>query len=348
MSGTARYPQWAVVGTRVAAIVIPGTILAAVLPLDVGWLIDDARTMRFPQADGVVTVSEFNAWPGGGRCDWVLRYAYTVDGTTYTGTRYSPAGDTGYHERDVGRLAAAFPVGARVPVAYDSGDPATAYLRPFQPGQVFERALLVLFVAGLVGFYVGAALFAPLFGPEPAPPPREFDPDDPRQVARTRDGVRVRLPADSLVHPVLGVLLAGGVGVLIFRTRPTAPDPYPWWAGFLIAVAAPLLVGLLTVPFRRAVVLLDAARPRLVVRPGRLWPRVVVPLNRVVGVWVVRRTYAAKGGRVTYYRVEVGRSVPGVVRDVPLTEYLSEADADALAAWLRDRLGLPRAGLDEG
>jgi hypothetical protein len=143
------------------------------------------------------------------------------------------------------------------------------------------------------------------------------------------------------------VLLAVGLGVLIFRARPAPPDPYPWWAGLLI-VAAPLVAGLLALPFRHAVVLLDAARPRLVVRPGRLWPRVIVPLNRAVGVWVVRRTYAAKGGPVTYYRVEVGRSVPGVVRDVPLTEYRNPADADALTAWLRERLGLPRLGLGDG
>jgi hypothetical protein len=344
MSGVTRHPRWAVIVTRVAVIVIPGILFTAAFPMALGWLIEDARTVRFPQAEGVIIVSEFKRGSDGGRYDWVLQYTYTVGGTTYTGTRYSPNAETRYHERDAGRMAAAFPVGARVPVAYDPDAPTVAYLRPGQPGQLFERALLVLTVVGLAGGYVAIALSAPLGGADPAPLPRPFDPGDPRQVAHTPDGVRARLPAESLIHPVLGVLLAGGLGVLIFRNRPTAPDPYPWWAGFLIVVAAPLLTSLLTVPLRRATVLLDATRPRLVVRAGRWWPPVVVPFDRILGVQVIPHTYSGKGGPITYHRVAVLRSVPGDAREVALTEYLNKADADELAAWLRDRLGLSSVG----
>jgi hypothetical protein len=344
MSAAIRHPQWPTIAMRVAAIVIPGILFAAGFRMALGWLIDDARTTQFPRTEGVVTVSEFKPGAGGGRYDWALEYTYTVAGTTYMGTRYSPAGGGWYYERDAGRMAAAFPVGARVPVAYDPDAPAVAYLRPGQPGQLFERAMLVLIAVGLAGGYVAIAVSAPSDGSDPAPLPREFDPAAPRQVTHAPDGVRVRLPAESLIHLVLGVLLAGGLGVLIFRTRPTPPDPYPGWVGFLIAVAVPLLVSVLTIPFRRTTVLLEAARPRFVIRRGRLWPPPVVPFDRVVGIQSYPHTYSGKGGPITYHRVAVLRAVPGDVREVVLTEYLNKFDADALAAWLRNRLGLPVPG----
>src|SRR5687768_16650550 len=105
MGGTSRHPWSAVLAMRAAAVLLPCAVFAAVALPVVRWpLVEDVRTMRFPQTEGIVTVSEFKQSPGGGRrYEWALRYTYEIDGTAYTGTHYSPAGDSWYYEKDVGR-----------------------------------------------------------------------------------------------------------------------------------------------------------------------------------------------------------------------------------------------------
>ena len=345
-TGEAKRPQGcAVAVTRVAALVIPGVILAAVGPVVLRWLVLDVRSLGFPLADGVVTVSEVKQQGRMERYDWTLEYRYTVNGREYTARRYDYAGGMygWFHHDDMNRLLAAFPVGARVGVAYNPDDPADAALRPGQPGQLFERAALVLFVFGLAAAYFWFALLGP---PADAPWPRRFDPADPRQVAPTPDGFRVRLPAVPLIHPLLVFFVAGCLLVLITRVRPTAPDPYPWWAGFLIVVGTPALVVVLAVLSRRPVLRLDSTRRVLIHEPGWPWLRVEVAYTAAAEVRVVPRTQHLKGGRVaTLHQVVVTHAVAKWSWPVVLCEYGNEADAEALATWLRERVGpsSPRA-----
>src|SRR5687768_12576383 len=113
-----------------------------------GWFTRDVRSLGFPLADGVITVSEGKQHDRMARYDWELEYKYAVGGREYTGRRYAytEAGWNWYRERDVNRMLAAFPVGTRVAVAYNPDDPADAALRRGQAGQLFERAALLLLV----------------------------------------------------------------------------------------------------------------------------------------------------------------------------------------------------------
>jgi hypothetical protein len=340
-TGEAKWPRGcAVAVSRVAALVIPGVILAGVGPVVLRWLVLDARSLAFPLADGVVTVSEAKKQGRMERYDWTLEYAYIVDGREHTGRRYDYAQVMygWFHHDDMNRLLAAFPVGARVGVAYNPADPSDSALRPGQPGQLFERAALALFVFGLAAAYFWFALLGP---PADAPCPRQFNPDDPRQVAPAADGFRVRLPAVPLIHPLLVFLAAGCLIVLITRVRPTAPDPYPWWAGFLIVVGTPVLIVLIAVLSRRPVLHLDSARRVLIHEPGWPWSRVKIAFGAVAEVRVAPRTEQRKGGHVAvFHQVVVTHAVAKWSWPVVLCEYEHEADADALAAWLRERVGL--------
>jgi hypothetical protein len=237
-------------------------------------------------------------------------------------------------------MLVAYPPGSRVSVAYDPVDPSAAVLRRGQPGQLFERAAIVLGVFGLWGPYWWFALFGQ---PEPRPDTRRrFDPHDPGP--RTPDsagGSTVRLPVESLIHPLLVFLVAGLFVVLIARTRPSPPDPYPWWQGFLSYVVAPAVVLLLALLRRRPTLTADAGHRRLVRAAG--WPRAQqeVPFAAVKEVRVGPHRIPVKGGQfVITHQVMLTCRAAGPAPEVVLGEYEYPADADALAAWVREQVGL--------
>lgn len=324
---------------RVAAVVIIGAVGAALLPQAVQPLTRDARTMNFPRAEGVITASEPLTQEGSRTRNWKLAYSYTVDGKNYAGTRYAFTEPTWYYPEDIARLTAAFPAGARVPVAYNPDDPADAALRPGQPGQLVERGALALVVCGIAAGLVGAALFAP-WNAADTPLPRRFDPDNPRHVERTHDGTLIRLPATYVVHPLLAIFLIGCVIVLIARNRPTPPDPYPLWAGVLIAVAAPLLALALFGLTRFPRIAIDSWHKRLIFRAGWPWRELRLAFRDVGAVGVTTREQKQKGGGViTYYQVTLYYTPRGRLREIVMCEYENSADAHALVAWLRARLG---------
>ena len=318
------------------------TVIAAGLCFAIGRpFVQDVRSMQYPRTDGAVTVSEIRE-PSPRRPDWHLEYTYTVGERTYTGTRYEypeSGQSTRYDSEDRARLLAALPVGSKVAVAYNPADPVDSVLRPGQPGRLFERVALVLAVLGIAGMYSWAILFD--WHPTPYRRPPLFDPANERHIERTRAGLLVRLPPTYVVHPLLAMLALGFLVVLVARTRPTAPDPYPWWAGFLVVVAAPAAVLTLLLLPRFPTLTVDVGRRRLLFRPGCPWRSVALAFREVQGVGLTTRAEPQKGGgRVTYYRVILFQTVRGRTRELLLSEYMSVADADALVTWLRERTGL--------
>ena len=319
---------------RILALLFLGVVYAAMLAWAVPRLVRDARTVQYPFADGVITASEPRDLPLSKMNYWKLEYTYVVGGRTYAGTRYSFADDIKYHRDDLHRILAAFPVGARVAVAYDPDDPAEAALRPAQPGHLFEWVGMLLAGTAIAGLAAIAILFAGIA-------PHEFDPDDERCVAHTREGLLVRLPAAFLFHPVLTMGVLFGLLVLVVFLRPTVHDAYPWWAGFLFVVCGPAIVITMLVLVRYPTLLVDEDRRRLVLTPGWPWAKVECAFPEVTDVCVTPRTETLRDGSTTAlsYRVTVTHTVRGAHRDLMLCEYLNRDDADALAAWLRDRLG---------
>ncbi|MEZ4700307.1 MAG: DUF3592 domain-containing protein [Rhodothermales bacterium] len=86
---------------------------------------------------------------------YVVKYSYEVEGTSYTGTRYSLGNgdhaegkdfDTEEEARAAGQQR--FPVRSAVPVAYDPEDPTMAVLRAGASGATYVPLILgVLFLA---------------------------------------------------------------------------------------------------------------------------------------------------------------------------------------------------------
>ena len=298
-------------------------------------LVRDVRTVQYPFTEGAITVSEPRDLPLSKMNYWKLEYTYTVDGRAYTGTRYAVAGDGRYYRDDLLQILATFPVGARVPVAYNPDDPADAALRPAQPGHLFEWVGILL--AGTVVALLAA--FAILFG---LIRPREFDPDNERCIARTREGSLVRLSSAFLIHPSLTFCVVLGLIFLVAFFRPTVHGAYPWWAGFLIVVGAPALVVTMFALMRRQTLLIDEPRRQLLYTPGWPWAKVELAFSEVIDVRVVPRTTPSKDGGTTdlSYGVTVTHTARGEPRDLTLCEYLNRDDAAVLVAWLRDRLGV--------
>jgi len=298
-------------------------------------LVRDARTVQYPFAEGVITVSEPLDLPLSKMNYWRLEYTYTVDGRTYTGTRYAFAGDSKYHRDELHWVMAAFPVGGRVPVAYNPADPTDAALRPAQPGHLFEWVGILL--AGTVVVFL--AVIAVIFG---GAVPRLFDPDDERCVVHTREGLLVRLPPTFVIHPTVTFTVLLSLIVLVAFLRPTVHDPYPWWGGFLIVVCAPALVITMLALTRHPTLLVDEDRQRLLFTPGWPWAKVELAFSEMIDVRVSPRTYTPRDGSTTTLslQVTVTHTVRGAQRDLILCEYFNRDDADALVAWLRDRLGM--------
>jgi hypothetical protein len=306
----------------------------AMVAVVVPRLVRDVRTVQYPFAEGVIAVSEPRDLPLSKMNYWKLEYTYTVDGRTYTGTRYSFTGDDRYFRDDLLRILAKFPVGGRVSVAYNPDDPADAALRPTQPGHLFEWVGILL--AGTAGALL--AVLAVLFA---GAAPRLFNPDDERCVAHMREGPLVRLRATFVIHPTVTMSVLLGLIVLIVFLRPTVHDPYPWWAGFSIVVCAPALVITMLALTRHPTLLVDEDRQRLLFTPGRPWANVELAFSDVIDVRVTPLTTTLKNGSTTTigYKVTLTHTVRGVQRDLILCDYFNRGDADALVAWLRDRLG---------
>lgn len=120
---------------------------------------------RWPRVEGMVTKSEtrsrrFQMDDAPPRVDVVpaVEYAFTVQGRRYTGTRIGL--NTEYAGVDVAALVARYPVGARVPVYYDPGNPIDCVLEPLANKGILFDFLKLAGIAVLIGgvvYFGGAA-----------------------------------------------------------------------------------------------------------------------------------------------------------------------------------------------
>ena len=287
------------------------------------------RASRFPTTDGVITRSAVKTdrdKDGVYRLD--VAYEYEVGGRRYTGTRYSYT-EIGTNTEAWDRIRDQLPVGTRVSVAYDPDAPAESLLRPGFTG--FHLTLVWFLtpfnVIGIVGWVVRAR--------------RGGDSADPRGAMRTATGWRVRLTDSGRIGcfavAFLGITFCGTfVWALGFGFNP------PVWAagwGYVVAVVVAGVVSSWS-----ALPWLEVDEVARVVRLPA--PSLEIPFAVIHDVIVTHEEKIDSDGDMSYkYHCELVRS--DAAPDEPpvrVTTYQQRSGAEALAAWLRERIMLTAPG----
>lgn len=288
-----------------------------------------ARTYDFAETEGVVTRSQLKSHrePKGGTTESLdVAYDYEVDGRRYTGTRYC-YGAMGTGDATWSKVQRQLPVGKTVPVYHDPADPADAVLHRGPTGMtLFLFWFLTPFNVVMVVAWAHL-----LRNPRP-----RFDP---RHVAATPTGWAVRLPGAGRLAVFAGVLLGVtfvGSLVIVFTGGFNPPVGLMGWA-FAGAFAAAALAALLFARHPRLEVD-DIARVVRLPPGGRGAEEVPFADVREVAV-AEEQKHGPKGATWVEYRCELHRADA----DTPtrLATYRERADAEALAAWLREKVGLP-------
>jgi hypothetical protein len=303
-----------------------------VIPFDVmigyGWF-QQLRTLGFETADGVITRSAVRTEHGGDGLTHALEvaYDYEVDGRRYTGTRYAH----GMFSTNTGawhRVSAELPVGARVPVHHDPADPSDTVL---VAGPTGVQLVMLWFLAPFNVIAVGGWCYVRRTGRP------EFDPHDRRRVVATPGGWDVRLPGVGRVGVfaiVLGVF--GFVGTFVWAFG-WGFNPPVWLIGTATVLAVCAAGALASLNPRTWLEVSEAERT---LRIGDT----AVAFEAVRSVDVEEEVSTDSEGCTTRrFHCELVRRDDVPTARVRLASYGRREDADALAAWLRERLGLPAA-----
>lgn len=122
-------------------------------------ILDARKSERWPRVQGLVVESSIVAGGSRGSQSYkpLVSYEYTVDATTYQNDRISHGDQVAKTRQHAEEIAARYPTGASVEVAYDPKTPAQAVL---EPG--FHAGALALPGFGLALTAVGGVML--LFG----------------------------------------------------------------------------------------------------------------------------------------------------------------------------------------
>jgi Protein of unknown function (DUF3592) len=296
------------------------------------------RSTNWVPTEGVVTRSQLKV----GRKNSVsfdLAYSYTVNGQQYTGREYQfgPAALPGEKWHAV---QAELPVGKRVTVYHDPEAPAQSVMNPgLQP----DVLLILLFLTpfNLIAVGLGWMCWGQFTGR------REFDPA--RHVRPTPDGSGYAARLNGLSPlAVFGMsLLAVSfvsifVVVLLIHSSFGVPPSWPVdggiWAGIL------LLCGGIAWWNRHPREFVEGLETHTLPDTSTGKKTVQVPRADVRDVQVDATIARTKGKPRTVHVVAL-QTADGPVR---FAEYPDRRDADALAEWVRERLGLSSGGVGQG
>jgi hypothetical protein len=308
-----------------SAVVVPFNGLA-------GWTLwQQTRTADFAETEGVITKSTLKCHSGskGGKTYSLdVEYDYEVDGRKFTGTRYC-YGEMSTNDGTWSKVQKELPAGKTVPVYYDPADPSDAVLRRGLTGiPLFLFWFLTPFNVVLVG---GWYFTLRKSGPG-------FDPANPRHVATTSRGWIVHLPGISRLGAFAATLLVVtflGIFAIGFTTGFDPP------VGLMVGAFAGAF-GLATLA-----ALTFASHPRLEVddlyRTLHLPPggrgADEVPFADVSEITVTEERQTGSKGRTWFvYHCNLHRN--GANGPTRLAKYHQRSDAEALAAWLREKIGL--------
>lgn len=291
------------------------------------------RSADWTPTDGVVSRSELRHGRKGS-VSLDLAYTYTVDGQRLTGREYQP----GPHLLPSGKwraVHAALPVGSRVTVHYNPADPAEAVLVPGLRPDVL-LVLLALTPFNVIAVGLGWTWWAAVTRR------RQFDPA--RDVRPTADGYAARLnglgPTGVFAAALLGLSFAG-IFVVIIGVHNWGGVPVSWavdggiWAGILA------VCGLLALRHRQPRAVVEGLDTLTVPTTPTGRATATVPRSAVLEIDV--RTATRRTRRsvrpVFMPTLVLDPTHPGPT-EMPFAEYPEQADAEAVAGWVRERLGL--------
>jgi hypothetical protein len=111
-------------------------------------------SLRWPTVPVRITVSALNTGRSNVGNWWApdVEYEYQLDAHTYQGTKIRYSMPTFYHEEDARAVQAAYPQDAFRKAAYDPRDPGLSVLEPGVSSDMWERAMVPVFLWGLMGY----------------------------------------------------------------------------------------------------------------------------------------------------------------------------------------------------
>jgi Protein of unknown function (DUF3592) len=305
-----------------------------------GRVIDEAvRSESFHTTPGVITRSDLGR--GRDRDPFDVEYKYTVNGRQYTGTRYEvrPQVPCDRHWRAV---RDAHPVGTQVTVHFDPDDPQAAYLAPgLRPEMLFVVWWLTPLNLLMVGMLRGG--LRGLRGR------RAFDPARRRCVWRTRDGWAARPDPDATLPAAVCLVLFfitfwGSVALVAYLSAFEYPPP--WWLPitmWVVGLTGAIVLG--AYASWEALIRVNESEGTIGFAAG-MWKYATVARERVRGVGIETETRKEMRNEKEFeYEVFLvtirWQNNFDCEQVMKLADYENRADADALAGWLREKLGLP-------
>lgn len=309
-----------------------------------------ARATEFAKTSGRITESHVEQHrnadgEGNSGTSYTLKieYTYRVAGKEYRGTRYR-FGNFYVNNARALQIVDAFPVGRTVDVFYDPSDPATAVLRPgIEGADLLIATFLTPFNLTMIGLWYWAFMDVK----------RRRVPSIAGRAKVIDDGFTTRVRLTKLTALGLGFCLVGlgafvGTFPIIF-TRGLYPPLSTMCTVWAIILSEGLIAtAYWSLKLRRGDrdLVIDEADQIVTVPPmnGRSSP-LQIPIKSLRAV-EVERIEKDRLSESRYYRsgpALVYESDDGAQRRVVLTPWPTHADAESLAAWLRERLRLKPA-----
>jgi hypothetical protein len=300
-----------------------------------------------PTADATITRSEVVTRRGSKGRKYhrvVVEYTYQVNGPRYSGNSPLLQPYESQNLSRAARVAAAFPLGATVPVHYLPHNPGRSVLDPRLTRQVVEPIL-----GGALGCSVGLTIL--LF---PRATPRYPEPDLPVHTTRTPTGFAIAPSfgwrTSGLIGSIVATALTGVAALISLPDWPTPPSLQSVAAFSVGMIAIPgiilMVVGSMAHEHSGAILLDLAGGTFSISRLRRdAPPRCVIPLEKILDARAVFRSSkhardAAKPG--AKFDLEILHiDDAGVTRTRRIgTHLFPRDDARELLAWLRQQLAL--------
>lgn len=308
-------------------------------------LVRQAQTENWPSVQGTITRSEVVETRRNKSTEYGLKlaYAYSVDGQPHVGSKVQSTQSMSGNRRFAEKQVARYPVGTRVPVYYQPGQPSEAVLETgLDSSELFLFMLLIPF--NLIALWLGRAVVSSL-RPEP-PLLSTFTWEDGSECV-TLDG--------PWTGTLVSLALFGSAVVSFLLTAGTMglDAPLPVGVGAWVVVIA---CGVYAWRWSRARVkagrydLRLNARSRSLSLPPYLQRkhRLDVRWSDVQALRVDPQLRKPPGKEVSSYQLTLAFSTDdGEAREAAITSFTRQDQADALAHWLRKHLKVGEAAPEE-